>query len=78
MIAAVKAFKGVLPRSYSGDSSDLERVKMRSTAEEAKHVFRSRILNPKWIESMKRHGYKGAGDLSRMVDISFGWDDLAG
>jgi cobaltochelatase CobN len=77
MIAAVKAFKGVLPRSYSGDSSDLERVKMRSTAEEAKHVFRSRILNPKWIESMKRHGYKGAGDLSRMVDISFGWDATA-
>jgi cobaltochelatase CobN len=50
---------------------------MRSTAEEAKHIFRSRILNPKWIESMKRHGYKGAGDLSRMVDISFGWDATA-
>lgn len=77
MIAAVKAFKGALPRSYSGDSSDPDRVKMRSTAEEAKHVFRSRILNPKWIESMKRHGYKGAGDLSRMVDISFGWDATA-
>jgi cobaltochelatase CobN len=23
---------------------------------------------------MKRHGYKGAGDLSRMVDICFHWD----
>jgi cobaltochelatase CobN len=77
MIAAVKAFKGALPRSYSGDSSDPDRVKMRSTAEEARHIFRSRILNPKWIESMKRHGYKGAGDLSRMVDISFGWDATA-
>jgi cobalamin biosynthesis Mg chelatase CobN len=77
MIAAVRAFKGEAPRSYSGDSSDPDRVKIRSTAEETKHIFRSRILNPKWIESMKRHGYKGAGDFSRMVDIVFGWDATA-
>jgi len=37
----------------------------------------SRRLNPKWIESMQRHGYKGAGDLSRAVDIAFGWDATA-
>ncbi len=77
MIAAVKAFKGELPQSYSGDASDPDRVKVRSTAEETKHIFRARILNPKWIESMKRHGYKGAGDISRMVDIAFGWDATA-
>ncbi|MFA7374514.1 MAG: cobaltochelatase subunit CobN, partial [Methanothrix soehngenii] len=47
------------------------------TVEETKHIFRARILNPKWIESMKRHGYKGAGDMSRMVDIAFGWDATA-
>ena len=77
MISAVKAFKGELPCSYSGDSSDPERVKNRSTVEETKHIFRARILNPKWIESMQRHGYKGAGDISRMVDIAFGWDATA-
>ncbi|KUG18646.1 cobn component of cobalt chelatase involved in b12 biosynthesis [hydrocarbon metagenome] len=77
MIAAVKALKGELPRSYCGDSSDPDRVKTRSTVEETKHIFRARILNPKWIESMKRHGYKGAGDISRMVDIAFGWDATA-
>ena len=77
MITAVKVFKGEAPRAYICDSSDPDRVKTRSTAEEAKHVFRSRILNPKWIESMQRHGYKGAGDLSRMVDIAFGWDATA-
>ena len=77
MIAAVKAFKGELPCSYSGDSSDPDRVRTRSTIEETKHIFRARILNPKWIESMKRHGYKGAGDISRMVDIAFGWDATA-
>ena len=77
MIAAVKALKGELPRSYCGDSSDPDRVKTRSTVEETKHIFRARILNPKWIESMKRHGYKGAGDIARMVDIAFGWDATA-
>jgi cobaltochelatase CobN len=77
MISAVKALKGELPRSYCGDSSDPDRVKTRSTVEETKHIFRARILNPKWIESMQRHGYKGAGDLSRMVDIAFGWDATA-
>ncbi|NMC09836.1 MAG: cobaltochelatase subunit CobN [Methanothrix sp.] len=77
MIAAVKALRGELPRSYCGDSSDPDRVKTRSTVEETKHIFRARILNPKWIESMKRHGYKGAGDISRMVDIAFGWDATA-
>ncbi|HOT07404.1 MAG TPA: cobaltochelatase subunit CobN [Methanotrichaceae archaeon] len=77
MIAAVKALKGELPRSYCGDSSDPDRVKTRSTVEETKHIFRARILNPKWIKSMQRHGYKGAGDISRMVDIAFGWDATA-
>jgi cobaltochelatase CobN len=77
MIAAVKALKGELPRSYCGDSSDPDRVKTRSTVEETKHIFRARILNPKWIKSMQRHGYKGAGDMSRMVDIAFGWDATA-
>ncbi|MFA6372200.1 MAG: cobaltochelatase subunit CobN, partial [Methanothrix sp.] len=77
MIAAVKSIKGDLPRSYCGDSSDPERVKTRSTVEETKHIFRTRILNPKWIESMLAHGYKGAADFSRAVDISFGWDATA-
>lgn len=74
MISAVKTFKGTAPRSYCGDSSDPDRVKVRSTAEETQYVFRSRLLNPKWIESLKKHGYQGAGDLSRTVDFVFGWD----
>jgi cobaltochelatase CobN len=77
MIAAVKAFKGEQPCSYCGDSSEPDRVKIRSAAEETKHIFRARILNPKWIESMKRHGYKGAADLSGTVDFAFGWDATA-
>lgn len=74
LITAVKAFSGQSPKSYCGDSSDPDRVKVRSTTEETCHVFRSRILNPKYIEGMKRHGYKGASDLSRCVDYVLGWD----
>ena len=77
MIAAVKAIKGELPRSYCADSSDPDRIKTRSTAEETKHIFRARLLNPSWLESMKQHSYKGAADISRAVDIAFGWDATA-
>jgi cobaltochelatase CobN len=74
MITAVKVVGGKAPRSYCGDSSDPNRVKVRSTAEETCFVFRSRLLNPKYIEGMVRHGYQGAADLSRNVDFVFGWD----
>ena len=74
MIASVRAITGKDPHAYSCDTSDPDRIQVRTIQEEAKHIFRARILNPKWIESMKRHGFKGAGDFSRMVDIAFGWD----
>ncbi|MDR2700026.1 MAG: cobaltochelatase subunit CobN [Nitrososphaerota archaeon] len=74
MINAVKIIGGKMPRSYCGDTSDYNRVKVRSTAEETCVVFRSRLLNPKYVEGMKRHGYQGAADLSRTVDFVFGWD----
>jgi cobaltochelatase CobN len=77
LIAAVRTVQGSLPFSLAGDSSDPERVKMRTTAEEARHVFRSRLLNPKWIQGLKEHGYKGAGDLSKAMDIIIGWDATA-
>jgi cobaltochelatase CobN len=76
MIAAARAF-GADPLSFAGDSSDPRRVRVRTVAEEARHLFRARVLNPKYIAGMKRHGFKGAGDLSRMVDYIFGWDATA-
>ncbi len=71
---AVMLASGRRPSSYTGDSSDPQAPKVRTTAEEARFIFRTRVLNPRWIEGMKRHGYKGAGDLSRLVDICFQWD----
>ena len=77
LIVAVKTVRGNLPLAIMGDSSDPKRVKMRTTQEEAKHVLRSRLVNPKWLKGMKRHGYKGAGDISHMMDVVLGWDATA-
>ena len=77
MDLAVKAVTGRSPRSYYGDSADPDRVKIRSTAEEIKYCFRSRLVNPKWIEGMMRHGYHGAAEFSRQMDYVFGWEATA-
>jgi len=40
-------------------------------------VLRSRLLNPLWIEGLKRHGYRGAYDVAYNMDNVFGWDATA-
>ena len=77
LIAAVRALTGKDPKAYIGDSADPSRVKTRTLDEEAKRVFRSRVANPKWINAMQRHGYKGAFELSATVDYLFGYDATA-
>lgn len=74
MIAAVRSIKGSEPRSYCGDSTDRSRVTMHSVQEEAKRIFRSESINPKYIAGMMEHGYKGAADMANMIAHSFQWD----
>jgi cobaltochelatase CobN len=78
MIAAIRALTGRDPKSFIGDSADPSRPRTRSLSEEALRVFRSRVANPRWIEAMQRHGYKGAFELSATVDYLFGYDATAG
>jgi cobaltochelatase CobN len=77
MIATVRALTGRAPSAVFGDSSDPSRPRVRDLAEEAARVVRTRVLNPKWIEAMTRHGYKGAFELSATVDYLFGYDATA-
>lgn len=77
LIAAAGTVRGQMPLAIAGDSSDPKRVIVRTMQEETKHILRSRLLNPKWLEGMKRHGYKGAGDISFVMDIILGWDATA-
>jgi cobaltochelatase CobN len=77
MVAAVRALTGRAPRSWFGDSSDPAAPRVRALAEEAARVVRSRVLNPRWIAAMRRHGYKGAFELAATVDYLFGYDATA-
>jgi len=78
MVAYVRALTGNSPAAYVGDSAVPDTVKTRSLAEETHRVFRSRVVNPKWIAAMQRHGYKGAFELAATVDYLFGYDATAG
>jgi cobaltochelatase CobN len=78
MIATVRALTGTAPRAYIGDSTRPDTVRTRSLGEETARVFRARVVNPRWIDAMKRHGYKGAFELAATVDYLFGYDATAG
>ena len=78
MIATVRALTGAAPHAYIGDSTRPDSVRTRSLAQESARVFRSRVVNPRWIQAMRRHGYKGAFELAATVDYLFGWDATTG
>jgi len=78
MVATVRHLTGAAPRAYVGDSTRPEQVRTRSLHEESARVFRSRVVNPRWVQAMRRHGYKGAFELAATVDYLFGWDATTG
>ncbi len=78
MIAMVRHLTGRDPAAYIGDSVLPDQVRTRSLAEETRRVFRSRVVNPRWIAAMQRHGYKGAFEMAATVDYLFGYDATAG
>jgi cobaltochelatase CobN len=77
MIATVRALTGRNPRQYFGDSANPQHVRVRDLADEARRVFRTRVVNPRWLASIQRHGYKGAFELAATVDYLFGYDATA-
>ncbi|MDA8207428.1 MAG: cobaltochelatase subunit CobN [Actinomycetota bacterium] len=78
MIATIRALGGKAPKAYFGDSSVPSAPKVRDLREEAARVVRTRVINPKWISAMQRHGYKGAFEMAATVDYLFGYDATAG
>jgi cobaltochelatase CobN len=78
MIATVRHLTGRSPAAYIGDSAVPDAVRTRTLAEETRRVFRARVVNPRWIAAMARHGYKGAFELAATVDYLFGYDATAG
>ncbi|NBF11563.1 cobaltochelatase subunit CobN [Pseudomonas sp. Fl4BN1] len=74
MLAAVESLSGAKAASYHGDHSQPDLPKIRSLKEELNRVIRSRAANPKWIEGVKRHGYKGAFEMAATLDNLFAFD----
>ncbi len=72
--AVIRAAGKEKPRNYMSDTSDPDRTKLTTLDDEMAKIVRSRLLNPKWIEGLKDHGFIGANLLEENFNHAFGWD----
>ena len=72
--AAIKSISGEYPKIYNGDFSKYSKPKVKKLKDEIDKVVISRVLNPKWIEGMKKNGYKGAFEFSATLDYLYAYD----
>ena len=70
---AAEVASGKEVKTLFGDTSDPNRPVIRTLNEELSRIAHTRLLNPAWIEGKKRHGYKGAGDISSRTNHMYGW-----
>jgi len=78
MSAAVEHVSGARPTVYHNDHSRPERPVIRTLEEEIGRVVRARVVNPKWIAGVMRHGYKGAFEIAATVDYMFAFAATTG
>jgi cobaltochelatase CobN len=71
MTAAVRELSGNQPNVYHNDHSRPETPRIRTLEDEIARVVRARVVNPKWIDGVMRHGYKGAFEMVATVDYLF-------
>ncbi|WP_343560032.1 cobaltochelatase subunit CobN [Kiloniella sp. b19] len=75
--AAVRHLSGEQPTIYHNDHSRPESPQIRTLEEEIGRVVRARVVNPKWIAGVMRHGYKGAFEMAATVDYLFAFSATA-
>ncbi len=78
MSAAAEHLGGQRPAIYHNDHSRPEKPVIRSLEEEIGRVVRARVVNPKWIDGVMRHGYKGAFEIAATVDYMFAFAATTG
>ncbi|MBB4387675.1 cobaltochelatase CobN [Rhizobium leguminosarum] len=78
MAAAAEQLTGARPSIYHNDHSRPEKPVIRSLEEEIGRVVRGRVVNPKWIAGVMRHGYKGAAEIAATVDYLFAFSATTG
>ena len=76
--AAITMLRGTRPTVYHNDHSRPERPVIRTLDEEISRVMRARVVNPKWIKGVMRHGYKGAAEIAATVDYLFAFAATTG
>lgn len=62
---------GAAPALYHTDISRPEAPRVRTLVEEIARIVRGRAANPRWIEGMMGHGYRGAAEVTRSVEGLF-------
>jgi len=76
--AAISTIQGQDRPIYHNDHSRPERPLIRTLDDEIGRVVRSRVVNPKWINGVMRHGYKGAFEMAATVDYLFAFAATTG
>jgi cobaltochelatase CobN len=68
LAAAVRHLAGAAPAVYHADHAQPEAPRIRTLEEEVALVIRARVLNPKWLAGIMRHGYRGGFEMAATVD----------
>lgn len=55
------------------DTRDVSSLDVRDVKVEIERIVRAKLLNPTWVEEMKKHGYRGANEFSRKILHLYGW-----
>lgn len=76
--AAAESLQGRAPALWFGDHSRHARPRLHRLEKEFDKVLRSRLLNPRWIEAMRGHGYKGGFEMAASLDYLFAYDASTG
>ncbi len=78
LAVTVKELSGRKPAVYHNDHSRPESPRIRRLEEEVARIVRGRVVNPKWIAGVMRHGYKGAFEMAATVDYMFAFAATTG
>lgn len=76
--AAVRAVTGRDVDIVQIDTTDVSRIEVRDIRLEIERIVRAKLLNRRWIEEMKKHGYSGASEISRKILHLYGWASTTG
>lgn len=69
-VAAMQA-EGGKAALYSLDTSDPQKPKARTLAEDVSRIVHGRLCHPRWIASHLAHGWRGAAELAEAIDALF-------